>query len=230
MAERFTRRILLGAGLTGGVGLAAALAGCVPGAPVQSSRPSGEQSGVATKPGAKSLLVFFSRAGENYYYGDRRVLEVGNTEVLAGIINERINCDVYEIKAADPYPFSYDATVDRNSQEQEADARPGIANPLPDISQYGTVLLGSPVWNVRAPMIMSTFIEGVDLAGKRILPFVTYAVSGMGTVEEDYRNRLSESDVRSGLAVRGGLAVDGEIVSEAGQEIDTWLRDAQLVG
>jgi hypothetical protein len=35
---------------------------------------------------ARVLLVYFSRAGENYYYGGRRDLEVGNTEVLAGII------------------------------------------------------------------------------------------------------------------------------------------------
>ena len=32
---------------------------------------------------SRILLAYFSRAGENYYYGGRRDLEVGNTEVLA---------------------------------------------------------------------------------------------------------------------------------------------------
>ena len=38
-------------------------------------------------------------------------------------------------------------------------ARPAIATPLPSIDHYDTILLASPIWNVRAPMIMSTFAE-----------------------------------------------------------------------
>ena len=113
----------------------------------------------STPAGSNVLLVYFSRAGENYSYGDRIDLEVGNTKVLAGMISDLIGCDVYEIEAADPYSDSYDDTVARNVQEQDADARPAIANPLPSIDDYGIVLLGSPIWNVRPPMIMSTFAE-----------------------------------------------------------------------
>ena len=80
-----------------------------------------------------SLLAYFSRPGENYYYGGRRDLEVGNTEVLARIIAELIDCDVFRIEATDPYPDGYDATVARNVTEQNADARPAIANPLASI-------------------------------------------------------------------------------------------------
>ena len=68
----------------------------------------------------------------------------------------------------DPYPDDYDPTVARNVREQEADARPAIANPLTSIDRYDTVLLGSPIWNVRAPMIMSTFTESLDFTGKTI--------------------------------------------------------------
>ena len=76
------------------------------------------------------LLAYFSRAGENYHYGGRTNLDIGNTEVLAGMISRLITCDVHRIEAADPYPEGYDATVARNVREQNADARPGIANPL----------------------------------------------------------------------------------------------------
>nr|WP_073838819.1 flavodoxin [Micromonospora sp. CB01531] len=69
-------------------------------------------------------------------------------------------------------------------QEQQDDAFPSIAGELPDVARYTTVLLGSPVRNVRAPRIMFTFIEGVDLTGKIVYPFVTYAVSGIGNVEQ----------------------------------------------
>ena len=62
---------------------------------------------------SRTLLAFFSRAGENYYYGGRKDLQVGNTEVLARMISELIDCEEHRIEAADPYPASYDATVRR---------------------------------------------------------------------------------------------------------------------
>ena len=68
--------------------------------------------------GQRVLLAYFSRAGENYYYGGRTNLEVGNTEVLAGMMSTLIPCDMHRIEAADPYPNSYDATVARNVREQ----------------------------------------------------------------------------------------------------------------
>jgi flavodoxin len=178
---------------------------------------------MSTNRRAKTLLVYFSRAGENYWNGGRRDVKVGNTEVLATMIDKRIDCDAYRIEPADPYPSSYDQTVARNVKEEHDDARPAIAHRLPDAGRYDTVLLGSPVWNVRAPMIMSTFVDGVDLTGKTVLPFVTYAVSGIGTVETGYRDMLPDATVRRGLAVRG------ETAAAAGPDLDRWLRAGGLI-
>jgi Flavodoxin len=133
---------------------------------------------------SRVLLACFSRAGENYYNGGRRTLQVGNTEVLAGAISGRIACDVHRIEAADVYSDSYDDTVARNVREQQADARPTITTPPPDIRGYDVVLLGSGIWNVQPPMITRTFAEGLDLTGKSVLPVVTYAVSGLGRAAE----------------------------------------------
>jgi hypothetical protein len=95
--------------------------------------------------GGTMLLAYFSRAGENYWNGGRRRLTVGNTQVVAETIGRLTGCDVHRIEAADPYPDDYDPTVARNVREQEADARPAIANPLTSIERYDTVLLGSPI-------------------------------------------------------------------------------------
>jgi flavodoxin len=183
--------------------------------PTPASRPS-------TPDGARVLLAYFSRAGENYHYGGRRNLEVGNTEVLAGLISDRIACDVHRIEAAEPYSDDYDDTVARNVREQEADARPAIAEPLPDIAGYDVVLLGSGLWNVRPPMVMRTFAEGLDFTGKTVLPVVTYAVSGLGNAPEDY------TDACRGATVGDGLAVRGEEVTQAGDAVSSWLRRVGL--
>ena len=88
--------------------------------PPETTTPRPQETPVPTTSSAV-LLVYFSRAGENYWNGGRRDLEVGNTAVLATKIVDRLGCDVYEIQAADPYPDSYDETVARNVREQDED-------------------------------------------------------------------------------------------------------------
>ncbi|MGW6924807.1 flavodoxin [Streptomyces sp. NPDC054950] len=83
------------------------------------------------------------------------------------------------VEAVDPYSDDYDETVARNVREQDTDARPALANPLSGMDRYDVVLLGSPIWNVRAPVIMSTFAERYDFHGKTVHPVTTYAMSGL---------------------------------------------------
>jgi flavodoxin len=223
-----SRRAPLQRGLLLGVGgWAAALTGCsspdnAPAAPTPTTTATPTRTRGGATRANRILLAYFSRPGENYYYGGRRNLEVGNTEVLAGMIAGLIVCDVHRIEAADPYPASYDATVARNVREQNADARPAIADPLASIEQYDTVLLGSPIWNVRPPMIMTTFTQSYDFTGKTVHPFVTYAVSGLGSTERDYTASCP------GAQIAPGLAVQGEEVTQHRAEVESWLREAGL--
>jgi flavodoxin len=211
MREELSRRDVLRLGLAGLACSAMTACGSQERAPQQ-----GEEGG------GRILLAYFSRPGENYWYGGRRELRVGNTDVLAGIIAGRLRCDVHRIRAAEPYSDDYDDTVTRNVSEQEADARPAIADPLRSIARYGVVLLASPLWNVRPPMIMRTFAERHDFTGKTVLPVTTYAVSGLGTAADEY------ADACEGATIGRGLAVRGERVREAGDDVDVWLRRARL--
>ena len=224
MTDQFSRRTVLRTATVGMAGLAAALAGCSgPGGTGSTSTTAAANTTTAGPARRRTLVVFFSRAGENYHYGGRTNLEVGNTEVVAGMIRDRTGADLYKIEPADRYPDSYDQTVDRNNEEQESNALPAIAGALPDVGPYEVVMLGSPVWGSRAPRIMSTFLDGVDLGGKTVLPLVTYAVSGMSGIDDVYRSALSTATVERGLAVRG------EEVRDAGADVDNWLRGHNLI-
>ena len=89
------------------------------------------------------------------------------------MITDLIDADMYRIEAAEPYSSEYDATVQRNQQEIQDDARPAIANPLPSLDNYDVVLLGSPVWAMQEPMIMRTFVEAENgLAGITAYPLL----------------------------------------------------------
>jgi flavodoxin len=227
-ADLISRR----AALHGGVAVAAAVGAMVAGCSTQGSGLSSSTTSTsaparmpsATAGGSRVLLAYFSRPGENYYYGGRTTLDVGNTQTLATMISGLITCDVHRIEPVEPYAASYDATVERNVREQDADARPAIANPLASIAPYDTVLLGSPIWNVRTPMIMSTFADAYDFTGRRVLPFVTYAVSGLGTAVRDYTQSCRGAQIGEGLAVRG------EEVQLHQGDVVGWLRRADLTG
>nr|MDT0667292.1 flavodoxin [Micromonospora sp. DSM 115978] len=108
----------------------------------------------------------------------------------------------------------------RSSQDRPQ--RWEAADPLRSIDEYDTILLASPIWNVRAPMIMTTFTDGFDFSGKIVHPVVTYAVSGLGSTERDY------ADACPGASIGQGLAVRGEEVAQAGADVDAWLREVGL--
>jgi Flavodoxin len=83
-------------------------------------------------------------------------------------------------------------------------------------------LLGSPIWNIKAPMIMSSFVENLDFTAKTVHPFTTYAMSGLGTTMRDYAASCRGATIGEGLAVRG------EQVNDAGPAVDSWLRRSGL--
>jgi hypothetical protein len=72
-------------------------------------------------------------------------------------------------------------------------------------------------------MIMRTFVENVDLSGKKIVPFVTYAVSGLGSTIDDYTRLCPRSTIGEGLAVRGEQARD------ARGDVEAWMRRIGLL-
>jgi flavodoxin-like protein len=72
-------------------------------------------------------------------------------------------------------------------------------------------------------LIMSTFADRYDFAGKTVFPVTTYAMSGLGTTPDDYGRSCKGARIGSGLAVRG------EEVRSAEAVVDSWLRRTRLL-
>ena len=161
-----------------------------------------------TPPANKVLVIFYSRADENYADGATEVLEVGHTKVMAGYIAEATGADQYEIVPAEAYPFSYDECVNVANEELAADARPALAGDMPDVSPYNLVFFGCPVWLGCEPMVVRTFLEAVSLSGKTIVPFTTHGGSGLASVPANLQASISAATFLDGKAI-AGTAVDG---------------------
>ena len=53
---------------------------------------------------SKTLIAYFSHAGQNYSHGSIRNLSVGNTEVVAKKIHALIESDLFYIDTVQKYP------------------------------------------------------------------------------------------------------------------------------
>ena len=166
-------------------------------------RPSENVSGETEAGGPRTLVVYFSRTGEQYEVG---VIEKGNTAIVAGMIAEETGADLFEVLPVDDhYPMTYKELTDVAKQEQNDQARPAYAGEAPDLSRYDTVFIGAPVWWGDWPMIMYTFFEenAQALAGKNLVPFSTHEGSGLSGFDKKLSSAMPGSAVLEGLAVRG---------------------------
>lgn len=135
-----------------------------------------------TEVGTKTLVVYFSCTG--------------TTRLLAEYAAEILEADLYEIVSENPYTEADLAyyTNGRADQEQNApSARPEISGSVENMEEYGTILLGFPIWHGQAPRIISTFLESYDLSGKVIIPFCTSHSSGIGSSADDLHSLCPES-------------------------------------
>ena len=155
-----------------------------------------------------SLVIYFSRSGENYFGGELKNIEKGNTEVIAEYIQEFDGSELFKVEPAVEYPADYMKCIDVAKKEQQQDARPEIRQSLEDISQYDTIYIGFPNWWGTLPMPMFTQLEQLDFSGKIIKPFVTHEGSGFGSSLKDLAKLCEGGEIKNGLSVLGANVYD----------------------
>ena len=173
-----------------------------------------------TKPmNHKSLVVYFSRTGEQYSVGN---IKEGNTAIIAKMIADKTSADLFEIKLAnDTYPASYTALTKVAQQEKSANARPEISTQVENFAEYDMVFIGSPNWWSDMPMAVYTFMEKYDWTGKKVAPFVTHEGSGLSSIPKSIKN-TTKAEVLSGLAIYGHEAQNER--ESAKLKVDAWLK------
>ena len=151
----------------------------------------------------KSLVVYFSHAGENYNVG---TVEVGNTELLAKEIIKKTSADEFKIEPMIPYPTSYQEAIDIATKEIENNFRPEYKGDI-DITNYDTIFLGFPIWWGDLPMIVYNFIEKHDWSGKIVIPFNTHEGSGNSGTYETLKSKMSGATLKGdGFNMSGKIA------------------------
>ncbi len=164
----------------------------------------------------KSLVIYFSRADENYFGGDIKYIEKGNTEVLAEFIRDIVGADMFKVEPLNPYSVEYMKCIEE-AKERTRDHNAPIKEPVPDISSYEVIYVGAPVYWGGMPEELFTALKGLDFTGKTIRPFVTHEGSGLSNIP----NQLK--DICIGATVSQGIAITGSEVGSAKSKIEEWI-------
>lgn len=110
----------------------------------------------------KSLVVYFSN--------------FGNTQVIAENIQKRLNSDILRLETVVKYPE--DRTLFAAQMNAEITAKnyfPALVNGKLDLSPYGVIVVGAPVWKGRAMSAVLSFLLKNNFAGKTVYFFSTYS-------------------------------------------------------
>ena len=156
----------------------------------------------------KDLVIYFSRAGENYFGGVLKNIEKGNTEVIVEYIEDLTSAVLFKVEPANEYPADYMKCIDIAQKEKDNDARPEIKQALTDIGEYDTIFIGFPNWWGTLPMPMWTQLEQLDFTGKTVKPFVTHEGSGFGSAERDLKRLCGGAEIKKGLSIPGANVYD----------------------
>lgn len=167
----------------------------------------------------KKLIAYYSRSGQNYFGGQIKEVEVGNTEKLANIINEVIDGDIYKIEQVNPYSNDYKTCVKQAMEDNKNNSRPELKNMLDSIDDYDVIYLGYPNYCGTMPMAVFTFLDSFDFSDKTVYPFCTHEGSGFGHSLNDLKKYCPN--------VERGIEIIGSKVDEKKDEIISWLREIQ---
>lgn len=173
----------------------------------------------------KSLVVYFtpaensgmdaiSSATVTNWNGE----DMGAAQVLANMIHQHTDSDLFSIRTTAEYPLEYNDLADYAKSEQDNGVLPELTTHIEDIGQYDTIFVVYPAWWYTMPQAVYSFFDEYDLSGKTIVPCATHAGSRLAgapsTIKELEPNATVISD---------GFSVPASDVAGAENDVTEWL-------
>ena len=163
----------------------------------------------------KSIVIFFSHAGDNYSVGN---IVVGNTKIVADYITEIKGADQFEIVTHKYDGMAYMPLIELAKEEANKGELPPYEGTVPDLSPYDTVFIGGPVWWGTYPQVMFTLFKDINLDGKTVIPFTTHEGSGLASCASDVKKAFPKAKVT------GEFSIYGHEVRTGKAKVEKWLK------
>lgn len=152
----------------------------------------------------RSVIVYFS--------------QTGTTKIVASEIRKNTGADMAELLLKNPYPSTYDSTIQHVKREREAKRWPKLLQAKMNLAKYDTVFLGYPImFGTFAPPIY-TFLDSNDLNGKVVVPFCTYGSGGLKNSAEELKHLVP------GMKLVRPYGIAHKRISKAPEEVRRFLQ------
>lgn len=146
---------------------------------------------------SKTLVAFFSATGI--------------TAKLAQSLATEIHADLYEIKPETPYTakdLNWVNPLSRTMKEYIGKTKVAIAGTQRGMDEYDTVILGFPIWFLKEPNIIKSFMAQYDFAGKTMACFATSHKAGIGKAVSDLKSLCPNAEWKDGLLANGDSSAE----------------------
>ena len=152
----------------------------------------------------KMLVLFYS--------------QTSNTKAVATEIATRIGADIEEIVPVELYDGDFQATIERGKKELDEGAYPEIQPLKADIANYDVIFIGYPIWFGTYARPVATWLNQVDLSGKKVVPFCTFGSGGLDSSIKNLAEAEPEAEILLGYGVRAAR------LEAMPKEIDQFLK------
>ena len=160
----------------------------------------------------KSLIIYFSRADENYAVG---YINKGNTEYIAEYVRDLTNADMVKVEPLVPYAKDYQTCI------REAKGRIGnatIKSKVGDISSYEIIYIMSPIYLGTYAPELEPAIKDLDFTGKIVRIVSTHEGSGLANIVNDVKRIC-----RGAIVLDDAIAIKGSKSKNSKLIIESWV-------
>lgn len=158
------------------------------------------------KKGLKTLVVYYS--------------QTSNTKAVAVTIAMHLgaDADLEEIIPVEPYENDFQATIERGKRELDEGILPEIQPLTVNVADYDLIFIGYPIWFGTYAQPIATFLNQVDLSGKKVVPFCTFGSGGLESSTQNLVKAQPNAIVLEGYGVRAAR------LGAMPKEVDQFLK------
>ena len=143
---------------------------------------------------SKKLVAYFSAGGV--------------TAEKAKLLATAADADLYEIRPAVPYTaadIKWTNPLARCNKEWLKREKPALADADAPVAEHDVIFLAFPIWYYTAPLIVKSFLEQYDFAGKTVVLFATSGGSDMKNCIKTLQPSAPDAKLVQGLMLNGDL-------------------------
>lgn len=129
----------------------------------------------------KGLVVFYS-------------LE-GHTKFIADIISEELDCDLLELRPKKEIPKTGFRKYLWGGKSALFNEKPSLINRTPNLNEYDTIFIGTPIWAGTYAPPVNTFISENKISEKNIVFFACHGGGGAKKCFDKLENALKDNTI-----------------------------------